>query len=106
MALATLVIDPAATALTDDQHVDAINAASNQITRASSVASAARPIAALEVTNSELSLTAAQDNLEALTDVDRKYIRTLPISGQFKIINMHRRADGKLDVVYDDVAVV
>ena len=106
MALATFTIDPNVSTLTDDEHVDAINAASNQITRASSVTAAARPIAADEVTDTELSSTAAQDNLNALTDVAREYVKTRPLSGEFPIVAIHRTAAGLVEVEYDDVAIV
>ena len=106
MALATLTIDPNATVLTDDQHVDAINAASTQITRASSVASAARPIEAAEVTSTEMGSTAARDNLKAMSDVNREVMLTRPVSGEFPIIAMHRDSAGLVEVEYDDVAIV
>ena len=105
MALQTITLDPNAVAITDDEHVDAINAASNQITRASSVASVARPIEAGEITVSELASNASRNNLDAMADVDRKYVRTLPVSGEFKIINMQRNAAGTVDVEFDDVVV-
>lgn len=106
MALATLTLDPDAAVLTDDQHVDAINAASNQITRASSVTAAARPIETAEVTSTELDSTAARDNLKAMTDVGREVMLTRPVSGEFPIIAMHRDAAGLVEVEYDDVAIV
>ena len=106
MALATLTIDPAAFALTDDQHVDAINAASNQITRASSVTAAARPIETAEVTDTELSASAARDNLKAMSDVTRELVLTRPVTGEFPIIAVHRDAAGLVEVEYDDVAIV
>ena len=62
-------------------------------------------IAATAVSNAKLASTAAQDNLDALSDVNRKYIKTNPVTGEFKVISIHRQADGKLDVEYDDVAV-
>lgn len=57
------------------------------------------------VTNSELASTAAKDNLDALADTARGYVKTDPASGEFPIINVQRDASGKLDVDYDDVAI-
>ena len=106
MALQTITFDPNARVLTNDEHITAINAASANITRAGSVDAAARPIAAGEITVAELASSAARDNLDALPNIDRKYIRTLPISGQFKVVNVQRKADGEVEVAFDDVAVV
>ncbi len=106
MALQTITFDPDAKLLTDDEHVAAINAASSNITRASSVSAIARPIEVAEVTSVELSANASKDNLDALSDVDRKYLRTLPVSGQFKVINIQRNVAGEVEVTFDDVAVI
>ncbi len=65
---------------------------------------AAAKIAATAVDNTKLATTAAQDNLDALSDTSRKYIKTSPTSGEFKVISVQRADDGKLDVDYDDVA--
>ncbi len=54
MGLETFVIDPSAEALTPDEVVAKVNAATSDITRASSVTAAARPIEALEVDTAEL----------------------------------------------------
>jgi hypothetical protein len=105
MAIQSMTLDPNATSYTDDQIVGKVNAASAQITRAASVAPAARPIAAGEVTNTELGSGAAKANLDALADTARGYVKTSPTSGQFKIIAVERQADGKVKVDYDDVAV-
>lgn len=106
MALQTITFDPDARLLTDDEHIAAINAATANITRGSSVSALARPIEANEVTSVELSSSASKDNLDALSDVDRKYIRTLPVSGQFKVVNVQRNAAGEVEVTFDDVAIV
>ena len=106
MALVTLTIDPGAASLTDDQHVDAINAASNQITRASSVASAARPIEAAEVSATEMDANAARDNLKAMSDIDREVLLTRPVSGENKIFALHRLGSGLVEVEYESVAEV
>ncbi|KKN47449.1 hypothetical protein LCGC14_0662890 [marine sediment metagenome] len=54
MGIKSFVIDPDAVAYTNDEIVDKINAATADITRASSVSAAARPIEALEVDSTEL----------------------------------------------------
>lgn len=117
MALQIITFDPAAApALTPDEVVAKVNAAATDITRAGSVDPAARPIelaevgtaelAAAAVTAVKLSSAAARDNLDALPHVDRKYVRTNPVAGQYKIIHFQRNNVGLLEVEYDDVAVV
>lgn len=98
-------LDPNAQAYTDDQIVGKVNTAAAQITRASSVAAAARPIGAGEVTSAELAAGVAKANLDAMADTARGYIKTAPAAGEFKVVNLQRDATGKLDVDYDDVAV-
>ena len=66
---------------------------------------AAAKIAATAVDNSKLATTAAQANLDALSDTSRKYVKTSPSSGEFAVISVQRGSDGKLDVDFDDVAV-
>lgn len=137
MAKASFQLDPNAQAYTDDEIVGKVNAATANITRASSVTAAARPIEAGEVGNDEieaaagieksklaaldivnadidaaagivgtkLASTAAKDNLDALGDTERGYIKTDPQTGEFTVIAVQRQADGKLDVDYDDQAV-
>ncbi len=116
MAIQSFQVDPGATALTPDDHVAAINAATAVIDRADSVDAAARPIqtgeigtdelAAAGVTVSKLAATAAKGNLDALSDTARGYIKTNPAVGEFPIIAEQRDADGNLDIEYDDVAIV
>lgn len=105
MAIASMQLDPNAASYTDNEIVGKVNAATANITRASSVAAAARPLVAGEVGNTELASTAAKDNLDALADTARGYVKTNPVTGEFKVISIHRQADGKLDIEYDDVAV-
>ena len=139
MVIQSTVLDPNAQSYTDDQIVGKVNTATTQITRASSVAAAARPIASGEVgstqlaagaiktkltgevdgsklTSAELAAAAsiasgqvaagvAKANLDAMTDTTRGYIKTDPVAGQFKVISVERKADGKVNVKYDDVAV-
>lgn len=66
---------------------------------------AAAKIAATAVDNTKLASTAAKDNLDALGDTAREYVKTNPAGGEFPVISIHRQADGKLDVEYDDVAI-
>jgi len=61
---------------TDDEVVAAINNASSAITREA-----------------------------ALSRDDLKIVKTNPIAGEFPITAIHRQADGKMDIEYDDVAV-
>lgn len=115
MAIVSMLLDPNAASYTDDQIVDKINLATTDITRASSVSAAARPLtvgevgstelAAGAVTNTELAGTAAKDNLDALADTSRGYVKTNPTTGEFPVISIHRQADGKMDIEYDNVAV-
>lgn len=138
-ALVSMLLDPNAASYTDDQIVGKVNTATATITRASSVAAAARPIAALEVTDgmiaagaiktklggesdgnklvaaslaaaaavaaTQIAVGQAKASLDAMTDITRGYVKTNPITGEFKVISIHRQADGKLDVEYDNVAV-
>jgi hypothetical protein len=139
MAIVSMQLDPNAASYTDDQIVGKINNASAQITRADSVAAAARPIADSEITdaklaagaiktklaaetdgnklvsaslaaaagitNAQVTSTLAKDNLDALADTERGYIKTGPTTGEFKVVSIQRDATGKLDVDYDNVEV-
>jgi len=115
MAIQSFQLDPNAASYTDDQIVGKVNTATANITRASSVDAAARPIAAGEVgdtelgtftvTNTELAASAAKDNLDAMADTARGYIKTNATTGEFKVTGIQRSAAGLLDVDYDDVAV-
>lgn len=105
MAIQSFQLDPNAQSYTDDQIVGKVNTAAAQITRAGSVAAAARPIAAGEVSNTELAAGIAKTNLDAMADTARGYIKTSPVAGQFKVIAIERAADGKAKIDYDDIAV-
>ena len=115
MTIQSFQLDPNAASYTDDQIVGKVNTATANITRAGSVAAAARPIGTGEVgdtelgsftvTNTELSSTAAKDNLDALGDTSRGYIKTDPQTGEFPIVSIQRDAAGLTDVNYDDVPV-
>lgn len=115
MAKQSFTLDPNAQSYTDDQIVGKVNTAAVQITRAGSVAAAARPIGAGEVgsneiadgavTNAELAADAAKSNLDAMTDITRGYIKTDPVATEFRVISIERDATGKAKIDYDDVAV-
>ncbi len=116
MAIATFTIEAGAESLTPDEVVAKVNAATVDITRASSVSAAARPIEAGEISTTELDAasvtvaklasTAAKDNLDALTPTARGYIKTEPTSGEFPIVGIQRDSGGQLDVNYDDIAII
>ncbi len=105
MAIQSFQLDPNAQAYTDDQIVGKVNTAAAQITRAGSVAAAARPLVDGEVASAKLAAGVAKANLDSMADTARGYIKTAPAAGEFKIVNLQRDATGKLDVDYDDVAV-
>ena len=129
MAIQSMQLDPNAQTYTDDQIVGKVNSATANITRASSVDAAARPITAGEVGATELAaeefttteqtkLTGIEDNAKddqtgtevqtailALADADRKLIKTDPQTSEFTVLAIQRAADGKLDIDFDDVAV-
>lgn len=68
MAIQTMVLDPNAASYTDDQIVGKVNTATANITRASSVSAAARPIAASEVTDNMIATGAIKTKLGAESD--------------------------------------
>ena len=70
-AIASMTLDPNAQSYTDDQIVGKVNAASANITRAGSVEAAARPIAALEVTDGMIAAGAIKTKLGAEADGDK-----------------------------------
>jgi len=105
MAIQKISIDPNAVAMDGDAIIAKINTNSTTtISKASVVTAAARPIAAGEVGNTELAAAAAKDNLDAIDPTLRGYIATNPITGQFVVTSIERKADGKLEFAYDDVA--
>ena len=68
MAIVSMVLDPNAASYTDDQIVGKVNTATAQITRASSVAAAARPIAAGEVDATAIAAGAIKTKLGGEAD--------------------------------------
>lgn len=55
--------------------------------------------------NSKMVLGAARDDLDAEAAEDRKYIKTNPLSGEYKVTGMQRSAGGDLEVEYDSEVV-
>ncbi len=55
-------------------------------------------------TDSKLAGRAANDDLDGVAYASRKYVKTNPATGEFRIIGIQREADGDLDVEYDDQA--
>jgi len=106
MAIERILLDPNAVPYTDDEIVGKVNAATVNITRAGSVEAAARPIEDLEVVASKVADGVAKANLDAMVDLDRGYINTAPISGEYKVIAVQVDADGKVAVDKNDVAEV
>jgi len=114
MAIQSMQLDPNAVVYTDDEIVGKVNAATANITRASSVSAAARPLAAGEVDTTELAAGAVESskldsgvaaaNLDSMADTARGYIKTAPTTGEFKVVSLQRDSSGKLDIDYDDVA--
>lgn len=45
-----------------------------------------------------------RDLVLGLSDTERGLVTTDPATGQFKVISIERKADGKINVQYDDVA--
>jgi hypothetical protein len=105
MAIVSMTLDPNATSYTDNDIITKINTASTNITRASCVSAAARPLGTNEVANANLAAGVAKANLDAMADTARGYIKTAPVTGQFPIISMERDATGKLKTDYDNVAI-
>jgi len=116
MALQNVSIDPAATALTPDDIVAGVNAATTDITRAGAVDPVARPIEPDEITTTEiatgtiqasdLSTLAVRDSLLGLPPGLRRFIASEPASGEHVITRCKRLPSGFIDFEYDDVPEV
>jgi len=110
MTIESMQLDPDAVVYTDDEIVGKINAATDDITRAGCVDPSARPIESGEIGTTELATAAvttsivapgvAKQNLDVMADADRGYVGTSPESGENKVVQLQRQADGKLDVDY------
>jgi hypothetical protein len=103
MGIVTMQLDPNAQSYTDNEIIAKINTATSQITRVSSVGSAARPIAPGEVSATQLAIGAAKVNLDDMTATTRGYVQSIPTAGKYRVVGIERASDGKLDVRYDDV---
>lgn len=105
MAIASFQLDPNAQSYTDDEIVGKVNAASAQITRADAVDAAAVDMDGDDMVTAINAGTSAITREGALSQADLKIVKTNPTSGEFKVTAIHRQADGKLDIEYDDTAV-
>ena len=130
MAIVRILLDPNATSYTDDEIVGKVNSAAVNISRASSVLAAARPIEVGEVGETELEHEAylaaektklagveesakddqtgaeIRDAVVALPDLDRKIVVTDPQVTEFKVIAVQADVDGKIAIDKNDVAEV
>lgn len=66
---------------------------------------AASLAAAAAVAATQIAAGQAKASLDAMTDAARGYIKTAPITGQFRIVSIQRDATGKQENKYDDTAV-
>lgn len=118
-------LDPNAASYTDDEIVGKINSASANLTRAGCIeGTAASALDSDDIgegagnlydtgappTDDEViaAINNATDPITreaALSQDDLNIVKTAPTSGEFSVKNIHRMADGKLDIEYDDVAV-
>ena len=130
MAIEKVYLDPNATAYTDDEIVGKVNTAASNITRASSVSAAARPIGTGEVGATQLAdeaytstektkLTGIEDSATAdqtgaevrdaivgLADDDRKIVISRPTTGQKKVYAVQTHSDGKQEIEQNDTAEI
>ena len=121
MAIQSFQLDPNAASYTDDEIVGKINSASANITRAGCIAGTAASaldsddigegstnkymVSDNEVVTAINSATNAITREGALSQDDLNIVKTAPASGEYKVKNIHRDSDGKLDIEYDDTAV-
>lgn len=97
-----MVLDPNAQSYTDDQIIGKINSAATQITRAGSVAAAARPIAALEVDDTKIATGAIKAKLT--TEADGAKLTTSELAAAAGIVNAQvatGQAKANLDAMTD-----
>lgn len=125
MAIQSMQLDPNAAAYTDDEIVNKVNASAVKVD-ADQVEDGTtnKVFTGTEQTKLgtiEDSATADQDGDEIITAIDSglsaitregaldqdslNIIKTAPTAGEFKIKNLHRQPDGKMDIEFDDVAV-
>ena len=102
MTIQTMTLDPNAQSYTDDQVVGKVNTATAQITRASSVAAAARPIASGEVDVTALATGAIKTKLAA--EADGSKLTTSELAAAAGIVNAQvatGQAKANLDAMAD-----
>lgn len=125
MAIQTMQLDPNAQSYTDDEIVGKVNSAAAAITRADAIDGTAlgacdsddltegstnkydtgAPPTNDEVVTAINNASNAITREAALSQDDLNIVKTNPTTGEFPIKNIHRQADGKMDIEYDDVAV-
>ena len=128
MAIQSMQLDPNAATYSDDEIVGKINAATANITRAGSIEGTAASaldtddigegtgnlydidhsipkLTDEEVVTAINNATGSITREDALSQDDLNIVKTAPTSGEFSVKNIHRMADGKLDIEYDDVAI-
>ncbi len=129
MVRQSFVLDPNAQAYTDDEIVGKVNAAAVAITRVDAIDGAALgdvdlddiADSATRVAMSDAEKTKlggvedgakadqtgeeVRDLIVGLSDIERKFIMTEPAVGEFPIITLERKADGKTNVQFDDVPI-
>jgi len=125
MAIATMQLDPNAASYTDDEIVGKVNTATSKVSAdviedgtTNKVLTATEKTklegveenAKADQTGDEI-ITAIDAGSSAITREDAldqdslNIVKTAPTSGEFKVKNIHRQTDGKMDIEYDDVAV-
>ncbi len=118
MAIQKVYLDPNAQSYTDDQIVDKVNAASNQVTRASAVNADAlqdgttnkaySTTEKTKLTGVETgaqvnpTATAIRDQIVGLADLSRTIVISRPTTGQKKIIAIQTHTDGKTEIEQND----
>jgi len=121
MAKQSFVLDPNAQAYTDDEIVGKLNTATAKVTRVgfTDLDKVDEGTTKKSVTDTEKTkLGGIEDNATAdqtgaeirdavvgLSDTERKIVLTDPQTGEFPVVSVERKSDGKLNVQYDDVAV-
>ena len=94
MVIESFELDPEAKVYTDDEIIDKINAAVKKISRANSVAKAARPIGICEITSIHLAMGTAKANLDTMNPLERGYVNTNPDPGEYKVISIQVKKEG------------
>jgi len=118
MAIQKVYLDPNAQTYSDNQIVDKVNAASNQVTRATAVSADALQdgttnLAYTVVEGEKLSTiedgaevnpsaTQIRDEIVGIADLDRQIVISRPTSGQKKIIAIQTHTDGKTEIEQND----